>query len=76
MEVLIRPAKSDLKRVMKLGNGAVAAHQQATPDLGTDFSYPDTQLIGLHRLLCAVHALPLLPCSSSQSILALAHEEK
>ena len=34
MQVLIRPAKGDLKRVMKLGNGAVAAHEKATPDLG------------------------------------------
>ena len=31
MLVLIRPAKSDLKCVMKLSNGAVAAYEKATP---------------------------------------------
>ena len=31
MQVLIRPAKSDVKCVMKLSNGAVAAHEKATP---------------------------------------------
>ncbi len=61
---------------MELGNGAVAADQEATPDLGTDPSYPDPQLIHLHHLLYAAHALPLLLCSSFQSISALAHEEK
>jgi len=76
VQVLIRPAKSDLKCIMELGNGAVAAHQQATPDLGTDFADPDTQLIDLRRLFYAAHALPLLSCSPSQSISALAHEEK
>ena len=60
MQVLVRPAKSDLKCVMKLGNGAVAAHEQATPDLGTDLSYPDAQLIHLRCLICATPALPLL----------------
>ncbi|SRR5229473_1970235 len=60
MEVLISPAKSDLKRVMELGNGAVAAYQKATPDLRTDFSYPDAQLIHLHCLVRTAHALPLL----------------
>lgn len=54
--MLIRSAKSDLKCVMKLGNGAIAAHQDAAPDLKTDFSDPNPQLIDLHRLLCAAHA--------------------
>src|SRR5512135_1663117 len=39
VQMLICPAKSDLKRVMELGNGAVAAHEKATPDLRTDLSY-------------------------------------
>ncbi len=60
VQMLICPAQRNLKRVMKLGNGAVAARQEATPDLWTDLSYPDPQLIHLHRLLCAAHALPLL----------------
>jgi len=60
MQVLIRPAKNNLKRVMKLDNGAIAAYTQATPDLGTDLSYPDPQLKLLHCLICATHALPLL----------------
>jgi hypothetical protein len=30
---------------MELGNGAVAAHKQATPDLQTDLSYPDAMLM-------------------------------
>jgi len=59
VQMLICPAKSNLKRVMELGNGAVAAHEQATPDLGTYLPYPDPQLIHLH-LLCAAHALSLL----------------
>jgi hypothetical protein len=58
--MLICPANSNLKDLMELGNGTVAAHQEATPDLGTDFSYPDTQSIHRHRLICAAHALPLL----------------
>ncbi len=41
---------------MELSNGAVTSHEQATPDLGTDFSYPDPQLIDLHRLVCIAHA--------------------
>ena len=53
---LIRPAKSNLKRVMELGNGAVAAHKQATPDLQTGLSYPDAQLIHLYCLVCTAHA--------------------
>jgi len=60
VQVLIRPAKSNLKRVMKLGNGAVAAHEKATPDLRTDLSYADPQLIHLRCLICAAHARSLL----------------
>src|SRR6266581_4550879 len=60
VQMLICPAESNLKRVMKLGNGAVAAHEKATPDLGADLPYPDPQLIHLRRLLCAAHALSLL----------------
>ena len=60
VQVFICPAKSNLKYLMELGNGAVAAHQEATPDLGTDFSYPDTQLIHRYRLIYAAHAFPLL----------------
>src|SRR5258708_6101838 len=60
MQMLIRPAKSNLKYIIELGNGAVAAHEQATPDLRTDLSYSDAQLIHLHRLVCVAHALPLL----------------
>ncbi len=60
MQVLIGPAKRNLKRVVKLGNRAVAAHEKTTPDLGTDLPYPDPQLIHLRRLLCAAHARSLL----------------
>jgi hypothetical protein len=59
VQMLICQAKSNLKRVMKLGNGAVAAHEQATPDLGADLPYPDPQLIHLRRLLYAAQALSL-----------------
>ena len=58
--MLIGPAERNLKSVMKLGYRAVAAHEQATPNLGTDVAYPDAQLIHLHCLICAAHALPLL----------------
>ncbi len=61
VQMFIGPAEGNLECVTELSNGAVAAHQEATPDLGTDFSYPDTQLIDLHRLVCTTHALPLLP---------------
>ena len=47
VQMLIRPAERNLQRVMKLGNRAVAAHEQATPNLGTDVAYPDAQLIHL-----------------------------
>lgn len=66
MQVLIGPAECDLKCVVELGNGAVAAHEQATPDLGTNLAYPDAQLIHLHCLICAAHALPLLKYSLSR----------
>ena len=39
--MLIGPAKRNLKRVMELGNGAITSYKKATPDLGTDFPYPD-----------------------------------
>lgn len=55
MEMLVGPAESYLKRVVELGNRAVTSHEQATPDLGTDFSYPDAQLIDLNCFLCAFH---------------------
>src|SRR5579872_5291487 len=76
VQMFISPAKGNLERVMELGNGVVAAHQEATPYLGTDFADPDTQLIDLHRLLCAAHAFPLLPYLPTQSISASAHEGK
>ncbi len=60
VQMLICPSKRNLKRVMKLGNGAVAAHEKAAPDLEADLPYPDPQLIHLHRLLCAAHARSLL----------------
>jgi hypothetical protein len=66
VQMLIRPAERNLQRVMQLGNGAVAAHEQTTPNLGTDVAYPDTQLIHLHDLICAAHALPLLQSSLSR----------
>ena len=58
--MLVCPAKRNLKRVMQLDNGAVAAHKKTTPDLGVDLPYPDPQLIHLPRLLCATHARSLL----------------
>lgn len=66
MQVLIRPAERNLERVMQLDDGAVAAYEQATLDLGTDPSYPDAQLIHLHARICAAHAFPLLKCSLSR----------
>src|SRR5438876_4617508 len=53
VQMLIRPAERNLQGVMKLGNRAIAAHEQATPALGTDVAYPDAQLIYLHCLICA-----------------------
>lgn len=58
--MLVCPVKRNLKRVMQLGNGALAAHEKTTPDLGVDLPYPDPQLIPLRRLLCATHARSLL----------------
>src|SRR5258708_1462608 len=66
VQMLIRPAERNLQDVMKLGNRAVAAHEQATPNLGTNLAYPDAQLIQLHCLICAAHALPLLKSSLSR----------
>jgi hypothetical protein len=58
VQMVICPAKCDLQGVMKLGNRAVAAHEQATPNLRTNLPYPDAQLIHLHLrwLICAAHA--------------------
>ena len=41
VQMFIRPAKCDLKYLVKISNGTITAHQEATPDLGTDFSDPD-----------------------------------
>src|SRR5690349_14888262 len=65
-QMVIGPAECHLQSVMKLGDRAVAAHKQATPNLGTDVAYPDTQLIHLYCLICAAHALPLLKSSLSR----------
>ena len=59
VQMVIRPTERNLQRFMKLGKRAVAAHEQATPNLGTNLPYPDAQLIHLHYLICAAHALPL-----------------
>ena len=53
--MVVCPTERNLQGIMQLGNRAVAAHEQATPDLGTDFPYPDAQLIDLNRLVCALH---------------------
>jgi hypothetical protein len=66
MQVLICPSKGDLKSLVKISDGAIAAHQEMTPDLRTDISYSATQLINLHHLGCATHALPLLQRSLSR----------
>jgi hypothetical protein len=63
--MFICPAERNLKRIMELGNRAVAAHEQTTPDLGADFPYPDAELIDLHCLVCAFHPSS---CSSARSI--------
>ncbi len=55
MKVLIGPAEGYLKRVVELGNRAVALHEQTTPDLGTHLAYPDAELIDLNCLLCVFH---------------------
>jgi hypothetical protein len=41
MQMLILPVEDHLKRVIRLGNGAVVAHEQTTPDLRTDLLYPE-----------------------------------
>ena len=60
VQMLIRPAERNLQRVMKLGNRAIATHEQATPNLGTNLAYPDAQLIHLHSLICVAYALSQL----------------
>src|ERR1700730_575945 len=62
--MVVCPTERYLQDIMKLGYRAVASHQQATPDLGTDLSYPDTQLIHLNCLVCTFHPTPLLDSSS------------
>lgn len=66
VQMLIRPAERNLQGVVKPGDGAVAAHEQATPNLGTNVAYPDAQLIHLYCLIRAAHALPLLKSSLSR----------
>jgi hypothetical protein len=66
MQMFICPIKRDLQDLMKFGNRAIAAYQQATPDLGTHLPYPDAQLIDLNSWVCALH-----PCSSSPRFLFL-----
>jgi hypothetical protein len=65
VQVFIHPAEYDLQGVMKLSYRAVAPHEQATPDLGTDLPYPDAQLIDLNGLVGTLHfSPPLLDFSS------------
>src|ERR1039457_1779710 len=40
MEMRIRPAERNLKRVVKIGDRAIAAHQQPAPDHGADLANP------------------------------------
>jgi hypothetical protein len=52
VEMFIHPAEHDLQGVVKLSYGAIAAYEQATPDLRTDSTYPDAQLINLNCCIC------------------------
>jgi hypothetical protein len=60
MQMLIRPAEYHLEDLMQLGNSTVASHEQTTPDLRANLSYPDAQLIDLNCCVCTRH-----PCISS-----------
>ena len=76
VQMLIRPAERNLQRVMKLGNRAVAAHEQATPNLGTDVAYPDAQLIHLHCSDLCCSCPSSVEIISQQSISASVEEGK
>ena len=41
VQMVVSPAERYLQSIMKLGNRAVATHQQTTPDLRADLPYPD-----------------------------------
>ena len=47
-----------------------------TPNLRTHLAYPDAQLIHLHGLICAAHALPLLRIIAKPSLSASVEEGK
>jgi hypothetical protein len=41
MQVLFGPAERDLQYVVELDNGAIASHEQTTPDPRAHLAYPD-----------------------------------
>jgi hypothetical protein len=59
MEMRIRPAKRNLERVVKIGDRAIAAHQQAAPDHRTDLANPHVEPVNLDVELFCHHCLIL-----------------
>ena len=47
MEVVVAPVEEDLDDVLELGQGAVAADQEAPPDHGADLADPEVEQIDL-----------------------------
>src|SRR6266487_3789650 len=50
--------------------------RDVTPHLRTHLAYPDAQVIHLHSLICAAHALPLLRIIAKPSLSASVEEGK
>jgi hypothetical protein len=71
MQVGVIPAHGDLQGMMKIGDGAVAAHQNPAPDQRCDLTQPDVELIDFNdggRLAHGIASLPRLTTMSSQRI--------
>jgi hypothetical protein len=49
MEMRIRPAHDELQNVVEIGDGAVIADEQASPNRGANPTQPNTKLINRWR---------------------------
>jgi hypothetical protein len=56
VEVCVAPREEDLEHQVELGQGGIAADQEATPDERADAAQDDAQLIDVRMDLVLVHA--------------------
>src|SRR5262245_18830193 len=55
MEMGVSPSRDQLHNIMEIGNGAVAADNEASPNHGTNAAYPHAKLIRCFCGTCSAH---------------------